>query len=105
MPQGPREPLSAQSGRRCGTGYMEIKGGSGPGWRGACTLAVILLYLHSLLLHTEVTGTTTARPSQPATAGPPLRAEEGEWAGGQEGQGRFPLICPSPPHTAPPPRR
>ncbi|XP_026938231.1 serine protease 40-like [Sagmatias obliquidens] len=76
MPQGPREPLSAQSGRRCGTGYMEIKGGSGPGWRGACTLAVILLYLHSLLLHTEVTGTTTARPSQPATAGPPLRAEE-----------------------------
>ena len=83
---------------------MEIKGagGSGPGWRGACTLAVILLYLHSLLLHTEVSGTTTAGPPQPAAAGPPLRTEEGEWAGGQEGQGLFPLICPSLPPTAPP---
>ncbi|XP_059783072.1 serine protease 40-like [Balaenoptera ricei] len=77
-PQGPREPLSAQSGRRCRIDYMEIKGagGSGPGWRGACTLAVILLYLHSLLLHTEVAGTTTAGPPQPAAPGPPLRAEE-----------------------------
>ncbi|XP_020745873.2 serine protease 40-like [Odocoileus virginianus] len=64
MPRGPREPRSAQSDRRCRTGRMEITAaeGSGPGWKVACTLAVVLLCLHSLLPHTKVAGTTDGPP-------------------------------------------
>lgn len=59
MPQGPREPLSAQSDRRCRTGQTEITAAEGPGpsFKVACTLAVVLLCLHSLLPHTKVAGT------------------------------------------------
>uniref|UniRef100_A0A8C3WVU5 tryptase n=1 Tax=Catagonus wagneri TaxID=51154 RepID=A0A8C3WVU5_9CETA len=47
---------------------MEIAGagGSGAGWRGACTLAVVLLCLPSPLLGTEVAGTTTQTSTEPS---------------------------------------
>ncbi|KAF4022258.1 hypothetical protein G4228_013965 [Cervus hanglu yarkandensis] len=70
MPRGPREPRSAQSDRRCRTGRMEITAaeGSGPGWKVACTLAVVLLCLHSLLPHTKVAGTTDGPPVSAASS-------------------------------------
>ncbi|KAM9689908.1 serine protease 40-like [Dama dama] len=70
MPRGPREPRSAQSDRRCRMGRMEITAaeGSGPGWKVACTLAVVLLCLHSLLPHTKVAGTTDGPPVSAASS-------------------------------------
>ncbi|XP_020931126.1 serine protease 40 [Sus scrofa] len=60
--------LAAQSGPRCRICPMEIAGpgGSGAGWWGACTLAVVVLCLLSLPLGTEVAGTTTQRSTQPS---------------------------------------
>lgn len=60
--------LAAQSGPRCRICPMEIAGpgGSGAGWWGACTLAVVVLCLLSLPLGTEVAGTTTQRLTQPS---------------------------------------
>ncbi|XDC58296.1 hypothetical protein R6Z07M_009478 [Ovis aries] len=85
MPRGPREPLSAQSDRRCRTGQTEITAAEGPGpsWKVACTLAVVLLCLHSLLLHTKVAGTadeparSAVSDPQAASVAPPSPAKLG----------------------------
>ncbi|XFG07016.1 hypothetical protein AB1E19_010640 [Capra hircus] len=85
MPQGPREPLSAQSDRRCRTGQTEITAAEGPGpsFKVACTLAVVLLCLHSLLPHTKVAGTAD-EPARSAVSSCGKTAITGRIIGGKE---------------------